>query len=729
MKKSELSELRTLYLTKTMKDALHIESDKYTPYGRKCKWKYMVAARCQQLGRILKISICTREDVFNNIIKPKYDIFIDYEDYAYVTRELQDDGTYKWRNAMIDNLPFNDPWYDRTTEKICYINPEGSRSIRQILKTKESGFEGIVEWQRACKKRKSDQLYEKNKKQWANELSGIKELPNSFEKWWHKEGFRQNYVFYRPEKDKVVGICTYCQNKVDITNIYERKKRKTHNYRGFCPNCHKPVDFISRNIKKQPIWSHFETVSIMQRFKEGLIHREFNVRRTDKSDKLSINTSEYEIYEFRRTVLNANETKVYIYDNYKLRGMCWMKDPEQRINKYKENIYPGNLKALLRNMHTSYLIAAENGYRAAGIVYFLTQENKNPIIEQLYKAGLYNIATKFVNYPYLASDIEIDYTAKDLSKKLCIDNARMKRLKEMEGDEITLYWLQREKKENTQYKDSDIKILSMLDIDSNTYKRCKVFKYLSISKICNYIERQLSIRGGAKGVNIKSIWRDWNDYIDMMDKAKMDLTKEILLKPKDLLLAHNELVARLSMKNNKAEIEERKKKYSDAEALMNSGELKKYEYEDDTYMIISPESIDDIYREGTILKHCIHTCEIYFGRFNIRETYLMFLRRKSEPETPWYTLEIEPGGNIRQKKSVLNEAYDDLDAAIPFLEKWQKWVKANLSKKDKELAEKSNQARIEGYKKLREDKKIIWHGRLQGTLLVDALEDDFMPAV
>ena len=35
--------------------------------------------------------------------------------------------------------------------------------------------------------------------------------------------------------------------------------------------------------------------------------------------------------------------------------------------------------------------------------------------------------------------------------------------------------------------------------------------------------------------------------------------------------------------------------------------------------------------------------------------------------------------NIRQKKSVLNEAYKDLDDAMPFLQEWQQWVKKNLS--------------------------------------------------
>ena len=78
---------------------------------------------------------------------------------------------------------------------------------------------------------------------------------------------------------------------------------------------------------------------------------------------------------------------------------------------------------------------------------------------------------------------------------------------------------------------------------------------------------------------------------------------------------------------------------------------------------------------------------------------------------------------------MLNEAYKDLDDALPFLRKWQQWVKKNLSAEDKKLAEKSNKARIKGYKQLREERKLIWHGRLQGTLLVDALENDFMEVV
>ena len=65
--------------------------------------------RQRQLDGILKVSICTREDLDKNILVPKWDIFINYEGESYITRERQEDGTYKWRTAMIGNL--EESWY------------------------------------------------------------------------------------------------------------------------------------------------------------------------------------------------------------------------------------------------------------------------------------------------------------------------------------------------------------------------------------------------------------------------------------------------------------------------------------------------------------------------------------------------------------------------------------------------------------------------------------------
>lgn len=43
----------------------------------------------------------------------------------------------------------------------------------------------------------------------------------------------------------------------------------------------------------------------------------------------------------------------------------------------------------------------------------------------------------------------------------------------------------------------------------------------------------------------------------MMAKLKMDCSRELLLKPKDLAIAHNELVAKISMLDSSEEIAKR----------------------------------------------------------------------------------------------------------------------------------------------------------------------------
>lgn len=59
----------------------------------------------------------------------------------------------------------------------------------------------------------------------------------------------------------------------------------------------------------------------------------------------------------------------------------------------------------------------------------------------------------------------------------------------------------------------------------------------------------------------------------MMAKLKMDCSRELLLKPKDLAIAHNELVAKISMLDSSEEIAKKKIDFPRAQTLMESGEL------------------------------------------------------------------------------------------------------------------------------------------------------------
>lgn len=210
----------------------------------------------------------------------------------------------------------------------------------------------------------------------------------------------------------------------------------------------------------------------------------------------------------------------------------------------------------------------------------------------------------------------------------------------------------------------------------------------------------------------------------MAKRAKMDITKEQFYKPKNINEAHAKVIAVLNKKDMEKEAANRLKEYPDINTVCS--ELTKYEWSDDEYAIVAPKNIMDIFLEGTVLNHCIHRCDFYFDRISQREAYLMFLRRKASIDTPWYTLEIEPDGTIRQKRTTGDNQNKDLDAAIPFLKKWQQEIKKRLSEEDKELAKKSAEARKKNYTQLRKDKKLVWHGKLQGKLLADVLENDLM---
>ena len=724
MYKRDLEKLRMLNATPAMINALKEPGREKHWYDNKTnKYKYHLAARCQNLEGMLKVSICTREDIEKGILSPKWDIFINYEGDEYITRERQQDGTYKWREAYIYNLEDgNDYWSRRNYDHYMYFNPGGKQSIKALLKTEGGGFEGIRKWQEGCKRRREDARLKKLTDQWDEEMSLVKELPKGFEDWWHHKGFSQNYIFYKGAGAKE-GFCTSCIKKISL------KTDPKHNIEGKCPVCHSKVTYISRAKKTTKMRTWFQEVSCLQKYKDGFIKRDFSVRRTDIKSDIGINKSEFKAWETQRTIITDDGCRVFVYGDFKRRGNRWFLSNDQMIRRGSENMFPKNLSQVMKRRHTAYPIARKNGCEC-GITYFLAVEKKYPVIEMVYKAGLYALGNQMIDEGYtgLKTFIPIpQVNKKDLPSKLGIDRARMARLKAINGKITALLWLQHEKEIDTIIRDEDIMLMDNMKIQPETIKKSNVGKLLSISKICNYLRKQISMRDPKRlRRGTYSIWTDWNDYVDMMKKLKMDTKNELLLKPKDITIAHNELVARLSMKESKKEIKAKEKKFKTAQELMAAGDLKKYEYEGEKYCIIAPEGIEDIYKEGLALKHCIHTCDIYFQRIDIKETYLLFLRRTQARDTPWYTLEIEPGGNIRQKKSVLNEAYSDLEDAMPFLKEWQQWVKKNLSKEDKELAKKSDKARRDGYAKLRADKKIIWHGRLQGTLLVDALEDDFM---
>ena len=109
-----------------------------------------------------------------------------------------------------------------------------------------------------------------------------------------------------------------------------------------------------------------------------------------------------------------------------------------------------------------------------------------------------------------------------------------------------------------------------------------------------------------------------------------------------------------------------------------------------------------------------------------RESYVLFLRKTAEPDRPYYTLEVEPNGTIRQKRTLGDEQKEDIEDASRFLKKWQASIARRLTQEDLNLAKKSKTLRIQEFEELKKTQVTVRTGRLAGVPLLEVLQQDLM---
>lgn len=223
----------------------------------------------------------------------------------------------------------------------------------------------------------------------------------------------------------------------------------------------------------------------------------------------------------------------------------------------------------------------------------------------------------------------------------------------------------------------------------------------------------------------------FDTYLDYISMAKASGNKYDPM-PRNLRTAHDRLVA----KRNAIAAEKRKEMLkAQATQLNDKYPLVKevcekikstYEYIGQEYSVIVPRGIDDIILEGEMLQHCVGTSERYYERIERHETYILFLRKNEFPDSSWYTLEAEPDGTVRQKRTVGDAQNEDIEEAMRFLAEWQGVISKRINAEARERARESRRRRKEEYAELRRIGARINRGDLAGRLLADVLGEDLM---
>lgn len=407
-----------------------------------------------------------------------------------------------------------------------------------------------------------------------------------------------------------------------------------------------------------------------------------------------------------------------------------------RINKRAKEgwLYPGDFSEALENTEYKDGIRTLNQLAAAGeklnynklligIQRLLNFEN---VVEYLFKGRFSRMLKETLEkVDVWGSNYygKLKLTGTTLEEVFLLqDKQKINRIRDEDGGERMLEWMWYSYKTGKKISKETIAYMEENEISPEDY--ANYIESQSPQQVQNYLEKQRA--AGYKEMKPKEVLDQWMDYLSMCVAAGKDLTDDMVLKPRDLKLRHDQAVADANqlkivkeMQRNKEyraeKAEEMRKKYPEAEK--NLDEIReRYEYKDEEYIITVPRDLVEIIEDGQALHHCAGASERYFDRIESRETYICFLRRTETPKIPFYTIEVEPSGTIRQHRSYLDEE-PGIEEIRGFLRKWQKELKKRLTEEDKRLAKISKEKRELNIKEMEEK---------NNTRVLKGLAEDFM---
>lgn len=322
----------------------------------------------------------------------------------------------------------------------------------------------------------------------------------------------------------------------------------------------------------------------------------------------------------------------------------------------------------------------------------------------------------------------IDVSGQNIEEILQIsDRQLINRLRQADGGMCMLRWLQWSYYSGMKLSEQYISWAEKNKIEPDNYLKSESQKYLTPEQLMNYINRQKKESYPSRKIAV--VWDQYEDYLSMAKKLGKHMDDALVYRPRELKRRHDEVNAEMKLrweeiqrKQNAAEAarqaQEMRDKYPGYEDIL-SEISEKFEYQNGSYCIVVPKNFMEITAEGMALHHCVGNTERYFDRIVSRETYICFLRQQSSPDKPFYTIEVEPGGTIRQHRG----AYDEepgIEEIKPFLREWQKVIRKRMSQRDHEYAAQSEILRQKNIEELKAK---------NNTVVLKGLAEDLMEVI
>lgn len=674
-----------------------------------------------------------------------------YKDKALKSRYCMDAKTKEyqswyakdriWTHQKLGHLCGWDPMYYGyyPTEKELKFNSLEEKDLICTELNENLGYHGSVV--RTIGDLEQDYNYQRRERAEMNRYNRVKavmdqvpELPADIKDWiWQQEG-GVDFAFY--DKESEAWSCTACGKSYAEKYLHrvDGGKKVRHNDMVTCPRCKKIIQAKKRTHKVEKI-VHFAILQPINEKYSVARHFDVDLYWTKGKREVLLNES-IRFLLFKLSEKPQNACNIY-YNQYSTGGVyCagrWNREYSHFDNKsnpanrktFTGYLYDGGIEEALQD--TAYetwtrifcqLAAGGQKLQYNRLMCTQKDEDLQNVVECLYKGRFYRLlqdTAEGISYwacEYCGPLNKIGECIEDVFR--IQDRQKINRIRDMDGGIRMLNWMRYSDEKDIKIPQETLLWLMNENLDQGDLSF--IMDRMSLPKIMNYIKRQQA--ESYKGKNTRAVLSQWADYLSMCKRLKKKLDDEMVYRPRELKRRHDEAVVEIELREAQLQADEYTKRYPGAEDVLQ--EIKaKFEWKNEDYIIVVPTRLVDIVAEGRVLHHCVGSCDRYFDRIKSHETYVCFLRKAAEPETPYYTIEVEPGGTIRQHRGYLDEE-PDIEAVKPVLREWQQAIKKRLTKKDREYAATSAIKRAENIEELKAK---------NNTRVLEGLMEDFMEAV
>lgn len=574
--------------------------------------------------------------------------------------------------------------FRRFAWEYAMISPREEEALRRFLKaekTRNHQLDNLYTWIKQTRREMKKRSMEERGELMDEDYRLCPEaLPEGLINYIRREVLpKDRVIIYK--RGNVNGICTVCG-----TQVRAMGRRFTQSAYATCPNCGARVSCVLEDGCAFAA-NYIENIVAVQKgtdgktvfFRQWLLRRDHTARWEHIEDFLQ-ETVRYAI-RGNKTAKWQKQGKYTYYmrtERYELDE--WSRWSDNRIYDGGYYFYTGGIEEALSGTAMQYAdlegYLEESGHNRNPI-YFLEYHAKYPVIEFLWKAGYRNIVHNRIFGMSKENRNAIRWEQKKL--RACF-KFPLRILKLMPPEEWSLNDIQRVNDLWERYggkiTDTEIRLVLESKVDIQLWSRATA--YASVGRILKYIQKQTEKRKGEnpdrRNVSKDESARIYRDYLQECEQLHLDLHDKEILFPKDLTAAHNRTMEQVKFERNKADQEKFQKAVE---------KLEKFAWSEGEFFIRPAREQMELMAEGKALHHCVGG---YIKRMAEGETAIFFLRKVSEPDKPFYTLELQKK-RVIQCRTEHNASYDRTPDVKSFVDMWmEKVVKSGGNKKAKEAA-------------------------------------------